>query len=504
MWVKMKKRFVAIYFPYLVTDWLALRRADLVNLPFGTGTSDHGRLVLASLNAWAAQLGLYKGMSVADARALLPVFEVIEHKPGIESKLLQGIAEWAIRYSPVVSIDTPDGLILDASGCAHLWGGEEPYINDITTRLKNLGYQVRVSMADTIGTAWAVSRFAKETSIIAAEKQFDALLPLPPAALRIEQSAQERLQKLGLYTIRDFISLPRSTLRRRFGEYLLQRLNQALGQESEFIVSVQPDMPYQDRLPCLEPIVTAKGIEIAVAQLLHTTCARLANEGKGIRQAILKCFRVDGKIETVEIGTSRATHHEQHLYKLFELKLPAIEPALGIELFLLEVLKADKVITVQEQLWQQSAGLDNPSIAELIDRISGRIGVGRIRRYLPAEHYLPEHAFQLAATLSQQPSVPWKVDTPRPLQLLATPEKISVTAPIPDYPPMNFRYKGVLHKVIRADGPERMEQEWWIKEGEHRDYYAVENEQGARYWIFRLGHYRETKSAEWFLHGFFA
>ena len=91
----------------------------------------------------------------------------------------------------------------------------------------------------------------------------------------------------------------------------------------------------------------------------------------------------------------------------------------------------------------------------------------------------------------------------RPLQLLAIPEKIEVTAPIPDYPPMLFRHKGKLHTIIKADGPERMEQEWWIAGGRHRDYYYVEDEEGKRYWLFRSGHY-ETDKHRWFIHGFFA
>ena len=97
----------------------------------------------------------------------------------------------------------------------------------------------------------------------------------------------------------------------------------------------------------------------------------------------------------------------------------------------------------------------------------------------------------------------WRVNARRPLQLVPSPEPIEVTAPIPDYPPMLFRYKGKLHKVLKADGPERIEQEWWLQQGQHRDYYCVEDEEGKRYWIFRLGHY-DDKSFQWFLHGYYA
>jgi len=89
------------------------------------------------------------------------------------------------------------------------------------------------------------------------------------------------------------------------------------------------------------------------------------------------------------------------------------------------------------------------------------------------------------------------------VQLLSKPEPIEVAAPIPDYPPMHFQYKGKLHKIRKADGPERIEREWWLDGGEHRDYYYVEDEDGQRYWLFRSGHYAVQQS-QWFIHGFFA
>lgn len=125
-----------------------------------------------------------------------------------------------------------------------------------------------------------------------------------------------------------------------------------------------------------------------------------------------------------------------------------------------------------------------------------------IRRYLPDAHYWPERSLRRASSLREKLSTGWRTAPLRPLQLLPVPERIEVTAPIPDYPPMLFRHKGKLHKVVRADGPERIEQEWWLQQGQHRDYYHVEDEEGQRYWVFRLGHY-DDKRCQWFLHGVF-
>ena len=498
----MVKRFVSIWFRYLVTDWFTLRQPNIKNIAFVLSAPSHGRMIITAANAISEAQGVYSGMVVADARAIIPGLQVLDDKPGLADKLLKQIAEWCIRFTPVAAIDPPDGIILDVTGCSHLWGGEQPYLDNIVNRLKERGYNVRAAMADTIGTAWAVARFAKQSFIISPNQQSEALLSLPPEALRLEADTIERLNKLGLRQIKDFISMPRSALRRRFGNHTIQRLNQALGLEEEIIQPVQPVEPYQDRLPCLEPILTATGIEIALQRLLDNLCHRLQKEQKGLRTAYLKCYRVDGKIEQVDIATNRPSCSINYLFKLFEIKLPTIEPDLGIELFVLEAAKVEDHSPLQEKLWEATGGLDDIGLAELLDRLAGKIGSNSIHRFLPDEHYWPERSIKQASSIQEKATTEWKLDRPRPMQLLAIPEHIEVTAPIPDYPPMNFRYKGKLHKILKADGPERIEQEWWIQEGQHRDYYAVEDEEGCRYWLFRLGHYNEEYG--WFIHGLFA
>jgi protein ImuB len=212
---------------------------------------------------------------------------------------------------------------------------------------------------------------------------------------------------------------------------------------------------------------------------------------------------VDGKTESVSIGTNLPSHHVTHLFKLFEPKLSAIEPALGIELFLLDAVKVEEHSPEQEKMWHDAGGLQDERLSELLDRITNKLGAGAMSRYLPDEHHWPERSVKLATSLQEKPSIPWPSHRPRPLELLDVPIPIQVAAIIPDYPPMLFRYNNRVHNIIRANGPERIEQEWWLQDGEHRDYYRVEDEDGGRYWIFRVGHYHE-KVHRWFLHGFFA
>jgi len=501
----MASRFVSIWFRHLTTDWFTLRRPLLRSVPFVLKDSVHGRMVITALNALAEIKGLHKGMVITDARALVPDLEVADEITELTDKLLLRLAEWCIRFSPVVAIDPPSGLLMDATGCAHLWGGDSSYLAEIARRLNDRGYDVRVAMADTFGTAWAVARYGRPPLVVSRTCNIEALLPLPPEALRLEPETVERLHKLGLHQINQFIRIPRSSLRRRFGQSLMLQLDMALGQQLEVIDPVMPLEPYQERLPCLEPIVTATGIEFALDQLLKSLCSRLMQEQKGLRTAVFKCYRVDGKVEQVDIGTNRPSHNVNHLFKLFEIKLTTIEPDLGIDLFLLEAPKVEDHYPQQEEMWEGmvSGGLEDVRLSELLDRLAGRVGMHSIHRYLPEEHYWPERSLKATSSLQEKLMTTWRTDKLRPIQLLAEPERIEVTAPIPDYPPMLFRHKGKLHKIIKADGPERIEQEWWLQQGQHRDYYRVEDEDGSRYWLFRLGHY-DDKTYQWFLHGFFA
>lgn len=499
----MQKRFVTIWFRYLKTDWFCRHHPELLHLPFVLTAPDHGRMIITAVNPYAHRQGIVLGMVLADARAVVPSLKYFDDITGLPEKLLSSIAKWCIRFSPIVTIDLPGGIIIDATGCTHLWNGERSYLDSIVERLKQFGYNVNAAMADTPGKAWALSHFGDQRSIINNDEGLTSFLFLPVAALRLEVETIARLNKLGLRQIRDILSMPRSVLRRRFGNHLLMRLDQALGQQEEIIHPVQPVEPYCERLPCLEPIVTATGIEIALKKLLELLCERLHQEGKGIRKLVFKGYRMDGNIQAIDIGTNSASSNVHHLFKLFEIKIASIEPALGIELFTLDAPKVEDVYSTQEKFWNRACGLENPELIKLIDRISNKIGTDHIHRFLPVEHHWPERSVKNAVSFKEQMITQWRTDRQRPIYLLRNPEPISVTAPIPDYPPMLFRYQNKLHKVAKADGPERIEREWWIDEGQHRDYYAVEDEEGNRYWLFRSGHYSD-KNYQWFIHGFFA
>lgn len=498
----MEKRFVSIWFRHLNTDWFTVRQPHLKHLPFVLRAPSHGRMIITAVNSKAGTQGIVKGMVLADARAIYPDLQVLDDQPDKWIRVLKRIAEWCIRFTPSVAVDPPDGLLLDATGCSHLWGGDVNYLKEITKKLISHGYDVRVSISDTIGAAWGLARFGAQ-SVTPSGKHYDELMKLPPEALRLEHETVERLHKLGLHRIGQFSSISRDSLRRRFGPQILSRFDKAIGQEIETIEPVIPVEPYQERLPCLEPIVTAVGIEIALRELLKTLCSRFQREQLGLRTATLKCYRVDGKIEMVIVGTNRPSRHAEHIFKLFENKLASIEPDLGIELFVLEAPKVEIHLVEQEKIWEGKAGIADVRLSELTDRLENKIGANSIHRYLPDEHFWPERSIKPTTSFLENPTSSWRGERVWPLHLLKQPDPIEVTAPIPDYPPWLFIYKGKRHQIIKADGPERIEQEWWLQQGQHRDYYRVEDEEGNRYWIFRLGHYHD-ETFQWFLHGFFA
>lgn len=497
----MPKRFLSIWFPYLSIDNMLKKHPDFTDRPFVLCATEHGKMIIKAASPQARKEGIQAGDVLASAKTVLPRLESFQDEPATTQKLLNALAEWCLRFSPIVGLDAPDGLLIDISGCAHLWGGERPYIESLKHRLARGGYQVQAAIADTIGAAWALAHYGVSQPIAEHTQHAQALSQLPPIALRIPSSTVLRMQKLGFKNIGQFMNMPKSSLRRRFGDNLLQRLHQALGNYPEALISIQPVAPYEQRMPCLDPICTATGITIALRTLLQELCSRLQKEGKGLRSGIFKGHRIDGNIQQIHIGTNKASHNVAHLFKLFELKIPTIEPALGIELFVLEASIVEDTEASQETLWGNRG--EQSKVAELLDNIAGKLGTSTIRRYLPAAQHWPERSIKATHSLQETPSMPWPNNLNRPIHLLTKPEPIEVTVPLPDYPPILFIHKKKVYKLTKADGPERIEQEWWLEDGEARDYYRVEDDQGARYWLFRLGQYGKG-TPQWFLHGFFA
>jgi len=487
-------------------------------LPLVTVADIAGRRVLAAVDPAAALLGLAPGMSLADARARLPELRLVDADPAGDAKALAAFSDWCGRFTPWTSVDGTDGVWLDITGCVPLVESETALALDLVARAAGLGFTARAAVADTPGAAWAVARYAAMPAsgvrILAGHQTRAALAPLPVAGLRLPAEIVQDLKRLGLKQIGDLYGMARAPLAPRFGEAVARRLDQALGLLEEPISPRQPVVPRLVRRVLAEPISTPEAIGIGLEQLMALLCRQLEEEGLGVRQLEFACFRVDGRVERIAIGTSRPSHAPGHLGRLLAEKICEIAPGFGIELLQLRALAV-------EPLAAQQLGLDaketDGTVAPLVDRLANRLGARNVLRLVPENSHLPEQAARAVSVLDgrhdAKRSQDWPVDRPRPIRLLAIPDPIEVMAPVPDDPPLMFRWRRVPHRVRRAEGPERIALEWWREQkiGESgagtdgiRDYYRVEDEAGRRFWLYRRGLYRPETPPAWFLHGFFA
>lgn len=499
------RRIVSLWLPRLPTDARARRFPELRDRPLAAILAERGRLSVVAVNRAAEGAGVLPGVTLADARAVEPTLAVFDAEPESDARLLERIAAWCTRYTPWTAPDGADGVVLDITGCAHLFGGEGALVADLTARLARAGFESRAARADTPAAAWGLARFAP-SPLLGREGDKRTLDPLPIAALRLPVATVDGLAAVGLRRIGDLHAVPRATLAARFGRAVLQRLDQALGRLDEPVSPRLPVPPHSVRLAFPEPISTAESIARAVRHLLDTLCAGLETAGEGARRLLLEAHRVDRRLEdppqTLAIGTSRPVRDAGALMRLFAQKLDRVEPGPGIEVLVLSATEAGPLGAVQASL--DGAVADEAELGELVDRLGNRLGERAVLRLVPRASWLPERSVAPAAPFARIANDPlWPADRPRPVRLLAPPEPIEAIAPVPDDPPAMFRWRGVLHRVSHADGPERIEAEWWRRTGDPRDYYRVEDDDGRRYWVFRQGLYRPGVKALWFLHGFF-
>lgn len=506
------RRILALWLPRLATD--AQRRARPVpegGPPLVAVREERGRRILAAVDRVAEAAGLRPGMTLADARAVEPGLAVFDADPEADARLLARIAAWCVRFTPWTAPDGADGVALDVTGCAHLFGGERTLLALVTERLAAAGFESWAALADTPAAAWGLARFGPAARTrVPPGGQRAALDPLPVAALRLPPAVVDGLFAVGLRRIGDLHAVPRAGLTARYGAEVARRLDQALGRLDEPLSPVLPVPPHRSRIAFAEPIATPDSIAAAARHLLDALCRGLEAAGEGLRRLELTAHRIDARLDeppqTVAIGTGRPVRDPRALMRLLAERLERLEPGPGFEAM-------DLAAPVVAPLGAVQAGFgrdgDDTALGELVDRLGNRLGERAVLRLVPRPGWLPERCVAAAGPLALVPSLPlwpadlWPDDRPRPVRLLPVPEPVEVMAPVPDDPPLMFHWRGAVHKVRHADGPERIEMEWWRRTGEPRDYYRVEDQDGRRFWLFRLGLYRPDARTPWFLHGFF-
>ncbi len=521
----------------------------------------HGQLIHA-VTAAAATGGARPGMRLTDARALDPKLLAEPADPMGDAALLQRLARWAGRWSPLVEVDGEDGLRLDAGGVAHLFGGEEGLARDMEMRFASLGLTARVAIAPTAGAAWALARYSKQTlthpplrggplplphagegdsaRAERGEGLFDLLAPLPVAALRLDARSVRILERLGLKTIGQLAEVPRKSLRRRFREAdnPLHALDRALGRRDEPLTG-ERDEPAPRALvrlaePATHPEATAQALDRLVPELARELEARRL----GARRLHLAGFRVDGSTAGTGVATAIASREPGHLRRLLADKAASLDPQFGFDAFALTASWCEPLDPAQESLTQEPDGANE--VAKLVDRLSVKLGAERVRVPVPQESHVPERASGWVKAISSslpakpvgrgtmqrrlhgggggakplhhashgppsQPSA--REELKRPHHLFDRPEAIAVIYATPEGVPRRFVWRRQVHDIARVEGPERIAPEWWRERSTARlrDYYCVEDKAGRRYWIYREGVIGDGRGGapNWFLHGLF-
>jgi protein ImuB len=531
------RRVISLWFPALAVDRLRREQAQgWRDEPLALVRESAGRVIVTALNDAALAAGLHPDMALADARAIVPALATVPADPAADAAFLARLAAWCGRYTPWTAPEGGDGVWLDVTGCAHLFGGELDMTQDLLSRLAGFGLTARAALADTPGAAWALSHYGDGTGKMAGRVvppggTERALADLPAAALRLGPAAVAGLTRVGLKRIGDLYDKPRAPVTLRFGDEVMLRLGQALGRIAEPVSPRRPPPRFRVRLAFADPIGLPDDIAAALQRLLHRLCEQLDRQQQGCRRLELTLYRVDGSVQSTAVGTASPAREADHLARLFAERLGHLDPGFGVEAVTLAAPVTEPLAPAQvaapdtpaRTRRRKGAALASgigpsrdPALGPLLDRLGNRLGFDRLTTLQPFESHLPEGASRpvpVSAPLPQ--TLPgWRPGAPRPLRLLDRPELLETVAPvagaaqISEEPPAAFRWRRVQHRLRAAEGPERISPEWWRPEnswaGGTRDYWRVEDEDGRRFWLFREAKPRRDGAPRWFLHGLFA
>lgn len=509
------RRYLAVWFPWLPSD--RLRRQEPGNdeppkdAPAVLVEKVKGALRLAAVDPKAAQAGLSPDMALADARARIPALRVIAHRPDADAAFLARVLDDFDRFTPMIALDPPHGLMLDVTGCTHLFGGEAELMRTVQTRASLAGLQSRSALAGTPQIARALTRFGPG-GLFAEREDRAAARRLPVAALELPDKEEQALRRAGLKHLADLDDRPRAPLAARFGADFPARLARVLGDEDVRITPHRPPAPVVVDRVFFEPVSAPEDIERVLSDLLADTMDRLDLAGQGGRAFEAGFYRVDGEVRHIVVRTGRPTRDAPAVLRLFRERMAALshplEPGFGFDQMRMSVPWTQTLTPTQLGLERETPGEE--AFSRLIDRLTARLGPEAVLRFEPFASHIPERAGRLVPASVRPGDSIWPELDPddpplRPLQMFDTPQPVETLAEVPDGYPLKFRWRRVLHQVVRAEGPERISGEWWRAPDQRtRDYYRIEDQDGRRFWLFRQGLYGETPEPRWFIHGLFA
>ena len=548
----MERLIIHVWFPWLATD--RLRQSGEID--------SQQTLVLTSryqatdyIDALCRQgqrRGLQIGMRLADARALCPDLVSRVTAPAADARDLHHLALWARRYSPLTAPDhgaagsaainsgagammasaiarDGDGIWLDVAGATHLHGGLRSLLADMLWRLRRAGLQARLGVASSCGTAWGLARYGQVQSRLPSSDRETStrataalLAPLPLAALRLDGRTVTAMATAGLRHVGDILGMPRAPLANRFGSQLIERLDAALGHINESFSPIVPQRPLLAVLNFAEPVSAPDDIRAIICRLTGDIADILQQNGLATRRLRLGWQRADGAVLVHDTHLSRPGRDASAFQRLLADAGEAINPEFGLESAWIEAHGCSPQSPICRRF---DEGLTTAeSYASLVDRLVARLGHGTVLRLRPRASWQPEAAQYMAlpdmedmpgGATAADPDDMFTADcwpaqlataAPRPIRLLPHPQPVAVTALLPDHPPALFVWRKKTHRISRASGPERIAPEWWTAppKTRTRDYFRLQDETGARFWVYREGLPERGEDINWFLHGFFA
>lgn len=537
----MQRVIIHAWFPHLAAERVRRAAAGASELPSDLPpdaplvltSAYHGADLVDSVCRLAARQGLHPGMRLADARALRPALVSRDSDDAADAADLLHLARWARRYCPLTAPAVAEatgagaaiardgnGLWLDVAGAAHLKGGIRSLLADMARSLRAAGLTARLAVAPTCGAAWALARYAPAAQRYActrldspgARQLAGSLAGLPLAALRLDGTICTAMASAGLRRIGDILGMPRAPLASRFGSVVTARLDAALGHVNESFTPIAPPRPLLSLQNFAEPLLAPEDIHAVIDRLAGEIAAILQQNGLAARRLQLGWQRVDGAVMARDLHLSRPSRDAAGFRRLLAEAAEAINPEFGLERMWMEAHDCSPQAPVTRAFGEGVSVSE--SRASLVDRLVARLGHGAVLHMKARDCWQPEAAQYMAYPDMESAGFDDSMNAaphcltaaPRPIRLLAHPHRLPVVALLPDHLPAQFVWQHHTHKVVRASGPERIAPQWWNAAGgtRTRDYFRLQDEDGACFWVYREGLPERGEDPGWFLHGFFA
>ena len=494
------RRVLSIWLPQLPLDLRARKGDPRIGAPFAIIAEIKNAWRLTHLSAAAQAAGLSPGLSLPDARAIRPELMTEPTDAVREAALLRALWRWADCLSPWVALDPPDGLFLDITGCAHLFGGEADMAAHARDRLADMQVTSRMGIADTKGAAQALARFGGGDVEIAEQgRTLQALASLPLEGLRLPKKLSSDLPRTGLKTIGQLAEIKSAELARRFGLDLTKALSATLGHAPDPVSPKAADPIYAARMTLPDPIGLKDDLLSVLDRLTTSVCKRLEGDAKGARRYYLTVRCVDTGDHSLHIGFARPTYERRAVLQQFEKPLSDLKIEFGADWFRLEAAHIEPIQPFQFSLDAHRQAERDTS--KIISTLGNRLGYDRVRQFMPMQSHLPEREFICVEAMDRREPVQWQAaPRKRPIRLFKRPERLVTLEP--GRPPKRFQWRKSVFVTLNAKGPERLAAEWWQDDlGAVRDYWQVQTEDGPRLWLMT---YPGAQEPNWYIAGRFS